>query len=160
MSKNRIKAIVAAVLVLTAIVLYGLLHDVSELALFQHPLLSDSALGKKLIHFFSLAHQEFMPCFKKFPFWKLVNNYLVDALWFTSFTMIMHLLLDDPMNYMLCIMMAVLSEGSQLLFPQLGSFDVRDILLYALILTAYRLTNQCRTQWRSEMPCVNSEKAN
>ena len=68
-----------------------------------------------------------------------MNNYLVDALWFASFTIFMHLLLDNPMNYMLCIVMAILSEGSQLLFPQLGSFDVRDLLLYALILAVYRL---------------------
>lgn len=68
-----------------------------------------------------------------------MNNYLVDALWFTSFTIFMHLLLDDPVNYVLCIVMAILSEGSQLLFPQLGSFDVCDILLYILILAAYRL---------------------
>lgn len=139
MSNNRSKAIVAAVLVLTAIVLYGLLHDISALALFQHPLFSESAFGKTLVRFFSRAHQEFMPYFTRIPFWKLVNNYLVDALWFASFTIFMHLLLDNPMNYMLCIVMAILSEGSQLLFPQLGSFDVRDLLLYALILAVYRL---------------------
>ena len=139
MIQNRNKAIVAAVLALTAIVLYGLLHDISTLALFQHPLLSESTLGKTIIHFFSQAHKEFMPCFTRIPFWKLVNNYLVDALWFASFTMFMYLLLDEPMNYMLCIVMAILSEGSQLLFPQLGTFDPCDLLLYAVMLTILSL---------------------
>ncbi len=139
MIQNRNKAIVAAVLALTAIVLYGLLHDISTLALFQHPLLSESTLGKTIIHFFSQAHKEFMPYFMRIPFWKLANNYLVDALWFASFTMFMHLLLDEPMNYMLCIVMAILSEGSQLLFPQLGTFDPCDLLLYAVMLTILSL---------------------
>lgn len=139
MIQNRNKAIVAAVLALTAIVLYGLLHDISTLELFQHPLLSESTLGKTIIHFFSHAHKEFMPCFTRIPFWKLVNNYLVDALWFASFTMFMYLLLDEPMNYMPCIVMAILSEGSQLLFPQLGTFDPCDLLLYAVMLTILSL---------------------
>ncbi len=136
MSKPAIKAVVATVLALTAIVLYGLLHDISQLALFQNPLIGDSALGKECVAFFSRTHYGFMNYFTRIPFWRILNNHLVDALWFISFSMYMQALLEKPMNYILCIVMAVLSECSQLLFPQLGTFDVCDLLLYALILAA------------------------
>lgn len=77
-----------------------------------------------------------MPRFTCIPFWRLLNNYLVDALWFSAFTLYMQLLLARSLQYLFCIAMAVLSECSQLLFPQLGTFDPRDLLLYAVILTA------------------------
>ena len=134
MSKNHIKAIAATILALTAIVLYGLLHDISTLALFQSPHLSESAFGKSFIAFFSHAHYACMPYFTCSPFWRLLNNYLVDALWFSAFTLYMQVLLDRPLQYVFCIAMAVTSECSQLLFPQLGTFDPCDILLYAVIL--------------------------
>ena len=76
-----------------------------------------------------------MPHFTRIPCWRLLNNYLVDALWFSSFTLYMQFLLGKPLQYLFCIAMAVLSECSQLLFPQLGTFDPRDLLLYAVILT-------------------------
>ncbi len=77
-----------------------------------------------------------MPRFTCIPFWRLLNNYLVDALWFSAFTLYMQLLLARPLQYLFCIAMAVLSECSQILFPQLGTFDPCDLLLYAVILTA------------------------
>ena len=135
MRKNRIKAIVATILVLTALIFYGLLHDISQLAVFQSKPFSTSAFGKVLISFFSHAHSQFMPRFTCIPFWRLLNNYLVDALWFSAFTLYMQLLLARPLQYLFCIAMAVLSECSQILFPQLGTFDPRDLLLYAVILT-------------------------
>lgn len=116
--------------------LYGLLHDISQLAVFQSPPFSTAAFGKNCTSFFSHAHYAFMPHFTRIPFWRLLNNYLVDALWFTSFTLYMQLLLGKPLHYLFCIAMAVTSECSQLLFPQLGTFDTCDLLLYAVILTA------------------------
>jgi hypothetical protein len=77
-----------------------------------------------------------MAYFTRIPFWRLLNNHLVDALWFSSFALYMQSLLDRPLNYVLCIVMAVLSECSQLVCPQLGTFDPCDLLLYAAILTA------------------------
>ena len=135
MRKNRIKAVAAAILVLTALILYGLLHDISQLAVFQSPPFATAASGKACTAFFSHAHYAFMPHFTRIPCWRLLNNYLVDALWFSSFTLYMQLLLGKPLQYLFCIAMAVLSECSQLLFPQLGTFDPRDLLLYAVILT-------------------------
>ena len=136
MSKNHIKAVVATVLALTALILYGLLHDISQLALFQHPQLSESTFGKALVPFCSRLHHAFMVSFIRIPFWRLLNNYLVDALWFISFTLYMQSLLDRPVNYVLCIVMAVTSECSQLIFSRLGTFDLYDLLLYGAILAA------------------------
>ena len=135
MSRSK-KAVAATVLVITALVLYGLLHDISRLALFQNPQLSESSFGKAFIPFCTRLHHAFMAYFTRIPFWRLLNNYLVDALWFISFTLYMQSLLDRPVNHVLCIVMAVTSECSQLIFPQLGTFDFCDLLLYAAILAA------------------------
>ncbi len=136
MSKPALKAVVATVLAITAIILYGQLHDISQLTIFQNPLISDSVLGERCLPFFSRVHHGFMCNFTQIPFWRILNNHLVDALWFISFSLYMQALLEKPISYILCIAMAVLSECSQLFFPQLGTFDACDLLLYALILAA------------------------
>ena len=76
-----------------------------------------------------------MPYFTGIPFWRILNNYLVDFLWFASFSLFMHVLNERPLNYIFCIVMAVLSEFFQLLFPRLGTFDFCDLLLYGLMVT-------------------------
>lgn len=77
-----------------------------------------------------------------------IKNYLVDVLWFCSFSFFINYFLPqkNALQFFLSFALGALSEMLQLLFPQLGTFDILDLLAYAFIaLVFYACTTYGRT---------------
>ena len=80
------------------------------------------------------------------PFFRLINSYAVDTLWFLSFTLIFTEIL--PVQSRLCTVLLLMllgaaSEFSQRAFPHLGTFDVVDLLLYIAIALLSQIPLPC-----------------
>ena len=117
-----------------SIILYALLHDITRLSLFKN-LGGTSFLP--IYEVYKEVQKTALLFLKKLPLplFRIINNYLVDFLWFLSFTFVFTEFssLSRAINFIILICMALLSEFSQLLFPQLGTFDILDLGLYICV---------------------------
>lgn len=107
-------------------VIYLLTTELSELYLF-----------KKLSIFFDLDSFFFFmsECRKYFKFLglDLIRNYLIDAIWFVSFFLIFNHFWSWEKSFIkntIIISLPLITEILQFLFPNLGTFDLFDLLLY------------------------------
>ena len=123
MHKTRIY--IAVFLLLLAIVLYLFLHDIDSLYVF-YPFRATQAyafLKSCKLGVVQGWMARFMVC------------HLIDALWFSSLLLVLsrvwtsHLIL----KYIVAFCFALFTEILQLLIKNLGTFDVYDVLLYAMI---------------------------
>ena len=123
MHKTRIY--IAVFLLLLAIVLYLFLHDIDALYVFYpfratkaYAFLKSCRLG---------VVQGWMA--------RLMVCYLIDALWFSSFLLLLSCILTSHriLRYTVAFCFALFTEILQLLIKNLGTFDVYDVLLYATI---------------------------
>ena len=112
-----------------AIVIYAVLHDVTNLQIFKN--LKNTAL----IEWYKGFQQMSLQFLKRLPFFKFIKNHLVDILWFLSFSLVFTALLplSKKIQFLLLLLMAFMSEFSQALFPALGTFDILDLLSYIVI---------------------------
>lgn len=107
-------------------VIYLLTTELSKLYLF-----------KKLSIFFDLDSFFFFisECRKYFKFLglDLIRNYLIDAMWFVSFFLIFNHFWSWEKSFIkntIIISLPLITEILQFLFPNLGTFDLFDLLLY------------------------------
>lgn len=107
-------------------VIYLLTTELSKLYLF-----------KKLSIFFDLDSFFFFisECRKYFKFLglDLIRNYLIDAIWFVSFFLIFNHFWSWEKSFIkntIIISLPLITEILQFLFPNLGTFDLFDLLLY------------------------------
>ena len=124
-SLKKIQIIIAIVLFLLSVFLYLLFHGTENL------IVVDTI--NSIIHLIPVV-----PRIKiKVP---LINGYLVDILWFTSFVLLSpQLLFSDFINSIIILVFASLLEILQLFFPVLGTFDFFDILCYFGVFLLYNL---------------------
>ena len=118
LSQNK-KIIAGLMLMIFAVILYAALHDVTKLCVFQNA--GDSSL------FASYRKMQSLVLFnlKNIPGFYFVKNYLVDFLWFLSFSLVFTSLFSAPkiVKFVFLILMAFFSEFYQLFFDNLGTFD-------------------------------------
>jgi len=117
---------IGVALIIIDITLYGLLHDISKLAIFSY--------FKNHIDFstYSDFQTKFLFYFSNFPLYKTVNNHLVDLIWFASFSLIISNFLESKYSCFFAFSIGLLTEVLQLIRPALGTFDFLDILTYFL----------------------------
>lgn len=117
---------IGVALIIIDITLYGLLHDISKLAIFSY--------FKNHIDFstYSDFQTKFLLYFSNFPLYKTVNNHLVDLIWFASFSLIISNFLESKYSCFFAFSIGLLTEVLQLIRPALGTFDFFDILTYFL----------------------------
>lgn len=135
--KKANTTLIAICLLIYAVVFYVILHDVDRLH-----------IAKYLKPFINLKYVSSV-CKNiriRFPILFLnvfIKNYLVDALWFSSLSLIFLIFYEMKfIGYISAIMLGVLSEVVQLLFPSLGTFDVYDLALYSVIITVFFIFNK------------------
>lgn len=131
----RARLAAGAALMAAAAAVYALLHDVTELAVFS------GAGGGPLIDGYREFRRGALALLRGLPFFRAVNGHLADFLWFASFALVFTALLRAPKaaKAALLVLMALLSEFSQLANPSLGTFDPLDLLVYAAVVAAYLL---------------------
>ncbi len=131
-SQNKKKIFAGLLLLLVALALYAVLHDFTELAIFAH-------LKSANLKWYKTAQTAVVLFLRKTPFFKIVNGYFVDFLWFLSFTLIFTGIFESSKKHQIAFLtlMAILSESSQLIFPALGTFDLFDLLLYFVTIIAF-----------------------
>ena len=120
MTKNRMKIIKvfsAMVLTVTAIVTYISLHGTKTLFIV--------AKINSVIPIIPIF--DGIEC--NFPF---IRGYLVDILWYISFSIIVSLF-DSWYGYVKLFFIAVVMELLQKVFKNFGTFDLVDIFLYLII---------------------------
>ena len=117
---------IGVALIIIDITLYGLLHDISKLAIFSY--------FKNHIDFstYSDFQTKFLLYFSNFPLYKTINNHLVDLIWFASFSLIISNFLESKYSCFFIFAIGLLTEVLQLIRPALGTFDFLDILTYFL----------------------------
>lgn len=131
--KNK-KIMIGVILILLAIVLYGLLHDISKLAVF-----SFIPNNSKVIIFYKKIQFLFYIKFSNYCIYKLVKNYVIDALWYSSFCLILFEIEHGKKKYVIVSLIGILSEILQFLNHGLGTFDFFDLLIYGLVLLVFIL---------------------
>ena len=137
MHKKANTTLIAICLLIYAVVFYVILHDVDRLhtAKYLKPFINlkyVSSVCKNIRIRFPIL---FLNVF--------IKNYLVDALWFSSLSLIFLNFYEMKfIGYISAIMLGVLSEVVQLLFPSLGTFDVYDLALYSVIITVFFIFNK------------------
>lgn len=125
--KDRIKIISAMFLLVISIVMYLVIHGTDDLA-----------IVKKINSVINII--PIIPginCKNVF-----VTGYLVDILWFCSFSLFGCTLCSGTSYItfmMLAFVVATLVEMIQLFFPRFGTFDFWDIFIYAFITFIYFL---------------------
>ena len=112
-----------------ALVLYAALHDVTKLYVFQN------AGDNSLFAWYRKTQGSVFLHLKKIPAFYFIKNHLVDFLWFLSFSLVFTSLFPAPkiVQFIFLILMASLSEFSQLFFANLGTFDIFDLIGYVCI---------------------------
>lgn len=112
-----------------AIMLYAVLHDVTQLFIFRN------FANNSFIDIYREVRENLLPIFKGLFFYKFIKNYLVDFLWFLSFTLVFTNLFpfSKKVKFIFLILMAFMSEFSQLFFHNLGTFDFLDLMMYVCI---------------------------
>lgn len=137
MHKKANTTLIAICLLIYAVVFYVILHDVDRLHIVKYlkPFINlkyVSSVCKNIRIRFPIL---FLNVF--------IKNYLVDALWFSSLSLIFLNFYEMKfIGYISAIMLGVLSEVVQLLFPSLGTFDVYDLALYSVIITVFFIFNK------------------
>lgn len=118
---------IGVALIIFDITLYGLLHDISKLAIFSY--------FKNHIDFstYSDFQTKFLLYFSNFPLYKTVNNHLVDLICFASFSLIISNFLESKYSCFFAFSIGLLTEVLQLIIPALGTFDLLDVLTYFFI---------------------------
>ncbi len=126
---NKKKVFVGLLILIFAIILFAVLHDFTNLYIFKDFQSSPIFEKYKEIQILALSFLKKVPCFK------FINNHLVDFLWFLSFALIITEFLPEyrKIRFLGILLMALLSEFSQLLCPRLGTFDIFDLIGYFLI---------------------------
>ncbi len=125
------KKIIAGLLILiTAVIIYLILHDFTNLQIFNFLNCHAS------FNFYKVYRTSIYTVLENIPCFFIIKNYLVDILWFISFSLIFTEIAPFPhiIKLFLLFIMAIFSEGSQFFFPQLGTFDCFDLFLYFLII--------------------------
>jgi len=65
---------------------------------------------------------------------RFLKNYIVDAMWFVSLLLIASVFrLDKRIASVMACVFASFLEFTQFIFPELGTFDIFDVLLYIFI---------------------------
>ena len=123
MHKTRIY--ITVFLLLLAIVLYLFLHDIDSLYVF-YPFRATQAyafLKNCRLGVVQGWMARFMVC------------HLIDALWFSSLLLVLSCVWTSHLifKYIVAFCFALFTEILQLLIKNLGTFDVYDVLLYAMI---------------------------
>ena len=130
---SRKKIVAGIVLLIAAVIIYSVLHDLSELYIFE------TLSGLPFMSAYESFRNETLSFFQGLPFFRIINNYLVDVLWFISFSLIFSAIL--PLcrfkKILFLALMALLSEFSQFFFSTPGTFDVIDLILYFIIITLF-----------------------
>lgn len=123
------KIIAGIILILIAIGIYITLHDISDLYIF-HVLKLNDTLG--LYKIYQCNANSFL---KQFFFYFFMKNHLVDIFWFFSFCLIFTQIFpfNKYVQTFILILLALLSELSQLFFSQLGTFDIKDLICYLFV---------------------------
>lgn len=127
MNRNKTRIVVATALLTIDIVLYVLFHDISKLFIFH------KIKDWKIIVLCESMHEAFRSFIIYIPFWKIVNNYLIDALWFISFYLYISTIINSKWKYFLSFFIGLFSEFLQLIKPAAGTFDFLDIILYLFL---------------------------
>ena len=131
-SQNK-KIVAGLILMILAIILYLILHDISNLYCFRNFSNYSFFTGYK-------KFREFVfPYITKLSLYAFINNHLVDLFWFISFTLIFTNLFTGTkkIKILFLLIMACLSELSQFFFPNLGTFDILDLLSYFAVIIIY-----------------------
>lgn len=115
---------IAVFLLLLAIVLYLFLHDIDSLYVF-YPFRATQVYA--FLKGCRFVMQGWMA--------RLIVCHLIDALWFSSLLLLFSCVWTSHLifKYVLAFCFALFTEILQLLIKNLGTFDVYDVLLYAII---------------------------
>lgn len=120
-SINKIKIFSAVVLLVSAIIIYMILHGTKDLI-----------IVRKINQFCRIIPlKNGMKVSRKF-----VTGYLVDILWFNSFCLLFSIFKKKG-NYLILILLACIFECAQLKNAALGTFDFIDLLIYIVTGTGY-----------------------
>lgn len=123
MHKDK-RIIIGIILIVFAICLYGLFHDITKLRVF-------SFLNQNiLIERYKLFQRDFRLKFLNFHFFIFLNNYLIDLLWYLSFMLIATGILKNKFIVLIVFISGCISEILQLFFSYLGTFDFFDLGIY------------------------------
>ena len=126
MHKDK-RIIIGIILIVFAICLYGLFHDITKLRVF-------SFFNQNiLIEEYKLFQRNFRLKFLNFHYFIFLNNYLIDLLWYLSFMLIATGILKNKFIVLIVFISGCISEILQLFFPYLGTFDFFDLGLYVLV---------------------------
>ena len=69
--------------------------------------------------------------------YKLVKNYIIDVLWYTSFCLILFEIEERRTKYAVVFLVGMVSESLQFFIEGLGTFDFIDLLLYGVVLLIF-----------------------
>ena len=112
--------------------MYGLLYDMSQLAIFSF---IDKQTGS--IVFYQKIQMYFYIKVSKYGVYKLVKNYMIDVLWYTSFCLILFEIEERRTKYAVVFLVGMVSESLQFFIEGLGTFDFIDLLLYGVVLLIF-----------------------
>lgn len=73
----------------------------------------------------------------KYGMYKLVKNYMIDVLWYTSFCLILFEIEERRTKYAVVFLVGMVSESLQFFIEGLGTFDFIDLLLYGVVLLIF-----------------------
>ena len=123
------RIIAGIILILIAIGIYITLHDISNLYIFHVLKLNDT------LDFYKIYQCNANSFLKQFFFYSFIKNHLVDIFWFFSFCLIFTQIFpfNKYVQTFILILLALLSELSQLFFSQLGTFDIMDLICYLFV---------------------------
>lgn len=124
--KSRKLIIIGIILIVVDILLYGLFHDFTKLAVFQF-LNEDSFLAYKDFHsqFHAAASDKIL--------FKIIAYWVIDALWFIAFNLVCLGFFETKWIIIPVYVTAMVLEIIQLPFPALGTFDFGDLGVYTFI---------------------------
>ena len=121
-----------------AIIFYAVLHDVTQLFIFRN------FTNSSFVNVYKEVRIDILLIVKKLFFFSFIKNYLVDFLWFLSFTLVFTNLFSfsKKIKFVFLILMAFMSEFSQLFFHNLGTFDFLDLMMYVCISVFFLLLSK------------------
>ena len=126
------------ILISIAIILYSLFHNINNLSLFSR------FPHNSFYNFYIKLQSNFIVYFHKVPFYKLLNNYLVDILWAVSFCLIFFNLIEIKLKYFVAFSLFLIIELLQLKNPVLGTFDFVDLLIYLITIFIFFMINESK----------------
>ena len=124
---HKIRIYIAVFLLLLAIVLYLFLHDIDSLYIFFSFRMSRFYAFIKSCRIDVSSLQAWQARF--------IYCYLIDALWFSSLLLFISCVWSRHfvLKYALSFCFALFTEILQLFVKKLGTFDIYDVFLYAII---------------------------